>query len=104
MQKKLGESLSARIFLITTLILLCAGAITFGLIAWATPITYTAVINEDLTRQAAILGEKLENTTLADCGPLLDAFILSSGADALLTGPDGLVANTGARFCGSAAV
>ena len=98
MQKKLGESLSARIFLITTLILLCAGAITFGLIAWATPITYTAVINEDLTRQAAILGEKLENTTLADCGPLLDAFILSSGADALLTGPDGLVANTGARF------
>ena len=50
LRRKLTESLTARIFLITALILLCAGAITFGLIAWATPSTYTAVVNEDLTR------------------------------------------------------
>ena len=37
LQSKLAESLTARIFLITALILLCAGAVTFGLIAWATP-------------------------------------------------------------------
>ena len=47
LQSKLAESLTARIFLITALILLCAGAVTFGLIAWATPSTYTAVVNDD---------------------------------------------------------
>ena len=49
--KRLAESLTVRVFLITVLILFGAGAVTFGLIAWATPSTYTAVVNDDLTRQ-----------------------------------------------------
>ena len=95
LQSKLAESLTARIFLITALILLCAGAVTFGLIAWATPSTYTAVVNDDLTHQVDALIEKLEDTRLSDSGPLLDAFIRASGASAMLVGPDGEIAETG---------
>ena len=36
LRKRIAESLTARIFLLTVLILLGAGAITFGLIAWGT--------------------------------------------------------------------
>lgn len=98
LQKKIRESLTARIFLITALILLGAGAITFGLIAWATPSTYTAVINDDLTGQVNALVEKLAETTLDDCGPVLDAFLRDAGADAMLVGPDGQIANTSSQF------
>ena len=50
LRRKLTESLTARIFLLTFLILLSAGAVTFGIVAWATPITYTSVVNDDLQR------------------------------------------------------
>ena len=98
LRRKLAESLTARIFLITALILLCAGAITFGLIAWATPSTYTAVVNEDLTRQVDALANALTDTELEDCGPLLDDFIRVSGAVAMLVGPDGQIADTGSQL------
>ena len=98
LRRKLSESLTARIFLLTALILLGAGAITFGLIAWATPSTYTAVVNDDLARQVDALAEKLADTTPEDCGPLLDEFILSSGASAMLVGPDGGLVKTGSQL------
>lgn len=98
LRKKIRESLTVRIFLITALILLGAGAITFGLIAWATPSTYTAVINDDLTKQVNALVEKLADTTLEDCGSVLDAFLRDSGADAMLVGPDEQIVNTGSQF------
>ncbi len=96
--KRLSESLTARIFLITALILLSAGAITFGLIAWATPSTYTAVVNDDLTRQVDQLVDRLAGTTLADSGQLLDDFIRVSGASAMLVGPDGNIAENGSQL------
>ena len=71
LRRKLAESLTIRIFLITVLLLLGAGTVTFGLIAWATPSTYTAVVNDDLTRQTDRLVEKLADTDLADSGLLL---------------------------------
>ena len=98
LRKKLGESLTARIFLITVLILLCAGAVTFGLIALATPMTYTSVINDDLTRQVDVLLEQLSNTTLADSGDIFDEFIRTSGADVMLVGPDGQTVDTGSQL------
>ena len=98
LRKKIGESLTARIFLITTLILICAGAITFLLIAWATPITYTAVVNDDLTRQVDALVNELANTSLDNCGFLLDEFIRTSGADAMLLDSDGLIVDTDSRL------
>ena len=96
--KRLAESLTVRVFLITVLILFGAGAVTFGLIAWATPSTYTAVVNDDLTRQVKVLAAKLEQSSYRDCGPLLDDFIRASGAQAMLVGPDGALADTGAQL------
>ena len=98
LRKKLRESLTARIFLITLLILLSAGAVTFGLIAWAAPTTYTSVVNDDLQKQVDVLTAQLAETDFADCGPLLDGFIRSSGAAAMLMGPDGLIADTGSQL------
>ena len=60
--RKLSESLTARVFLITLLILLSAGADTFGRIAWATPRTTPPVVTADLTRQVAQLGDQLDGT------------------------------------------
>ena len=97
-RKRIAESLTARIFLITAGILLFAGAITFGFIAWATPSTYTAVVNDDLTAQVDDLVERLADTAPEDCGELLDEFVLSSGANAMLVGPDGELVDTGARL------
>ena len=64
LRRKLHESLTVRIFLITLLILLGAGAITFALIAWATPITYTAAASDDLRAQTDLLVERLSVTAL----------------------------------------
>ena len=50
-QKKISESLTIRVFLITAFLLLFAGAIAFGFIAWVAPSTYTAVMNDDLAAQ-----------------------------------------------------
>ena len=50
LRRKISESLTARIFLITAWVLLGAGGVTFGLVALAAPVTYTTVINDDLTR------------------------------------------------------
>lgn len=97
-QKKLSESLTARVFLITLLILLSAGAVTFGLIAWATPSTYTAVVTDDLTVQVDQLVDQLDGTEEQSCGPLLDQFIRTSGAEAMLVGPDGRIADTGSQL------
>lgn len=97
-RKKLRESLTARIFFITALILFGAAAITFCLIAWATPITYTAAVNNDLTQQTDTLAEKLSKTSLDDCGPLLDEFIRSSGAEVILTDSDGQLVHTGSKL------
>ena len=96
--KRIAESLTARIFLITAGILLFAGAVTFGFIAWATPSTYTAVVNDDLTAQVDTLVERLADTVPEDCGELLDEFVLSSGANAMLVGPDGALVDTGAKL------
>ena len=98
LRKKAAESLTVRIFLSTALLLLCAGGITFGFIAWATPSIYTAVITEDLAQQADQLAQKLAGARLADSGPLLDDFIRASGADAMLVGPDGQIAETGSQL------
>ena len=50
-RKKVSERLTVRVFLITASLLLFAGAITFGFIAWAAPSTYTAVMNDALAAQ-----------------------------------------------------
>lgn len=98
LRKKLSESLTARIFLITSFILLCAGAVTFALIAFATPSMYTSVVNSDLQQQTDALTEQLKETNFEDCGPVLDDFIRSSRADVMLLNADGEIADTGSEL------
>lgn len=98
LRKKLSESLTARIFLITSFILLCAGAVTFALIAFATPSMYTSVVNSDLQQQTDALVERLEETKFEDCGPVLDDFIRSTRADVMLLNADGEIADTGSEL------
>ena len=97
-RKRISESLTVRVFLITASLLLFAGAITFGFIAWAAPSTYTAVMNDDLAAQVDTLVEQLADTAPEDCGKLLDEFTLASAATATLTGPDGRLVDTGAQI------
>ena len=98
LRKKLSESLTARIFLITSFILLCAGAVTFALIAFATPSMYTSVVNSDLQQQTDALTEQLKETKFENCGPVLDDFIRSSRADVMLLNADGEIADTGSEL------
>lgn len=98
LRKKPAESLTVRIFLLTSFILLCAGAVTFGLIAWATPSTYTSVVNDDLQKQVDTLVEQFKQTNYEDCGPVLDEFIRASRSDAVLLTSEGTLANTGSEL------
>lgn len=95
LRRKIAESLTVRIFLITVLILLGAGGITFGLIAWATPSTYTAVVSSDLNRQTDALTDRLAEVSPEDCGELLDEFVRSTGASVLLLDAEGRSVETG---------
>lgn len=78
-----------RIFLITALILAAACGATYGFLAWATPISYVSVISDELDDRTLNLIGELEQTALADCGPLLDRFILQTGATVLVTDENG---------------
>ena len=100
LRKKIRKSLTARIFLITVLVLLGAGTITFGLIAWATPSSYRAVIGADLTRQVQALTETLQDVPLADCGPALEDFVREAGADVTLAAPDGGIVFSNEQLAG----
>lgn len=102
LRKKIRKSLTARIFLITVLVLLGAGTITFGLIAWATPSSYRAVIGADLTRQVQALTKTLQDVPLADCGPALEDFVREAGADVTLAAPDGGIVFSNMQLAGEA--
>ena len=94
LRNKIKGSLTLRIFLITCLILLAACAVTYGIIALATPITYTSIVTSHFERQAAALPAQLEQTTLEACGPVIDKFILDTGANVVIVDEDGVILNT----------
>ena len=56
------------------------------------------MVNDDLTAQVDTLVERLAATAPGDCGALLDEFVLASGANAVLVGPDGALVDTGAKL------
>ena len=87
--KRVGGSLTLRIFLITFSILAAACALTYGFVAWATPISYSTIVNSDLAEKATALTQALEKTTLAECGPLVDRFILDTGVSILVSDAEG---------------
>ena len=74
MLAKLKNSLTAKIFLITCLLLMVVCVLTYGFIALVMPMTYTADRNHTLTAAANQLAQQLEQSTLADCGDLLSRY------------------------------
>lgn len=77
---KLKHSLTAKIFLVTCLLLTAVCVLTYGLIAHLIPITYTADQERLLIAQTDRLAERLEGRTLEECTPLLSQFTLQYGA------------------------
>ena len=81
---KVRGSLTVRIFLITALILAATCGVTYGFLAWATPISYFSVVSDELDDRTASLIANLEQTTLEESGPLLDAFMVQTGSTVLV--------------------
>jgi len=76
---KLKNSLTAKIFLVTCLLLTAGCALTYALIAQLMPLTYTVDQERLLAAQTDRLAKQLEEYTLADCGPLLSQFTFQYG-------------------------
>lgn len=86
--------MTVRIFCVTALILLAASAVTFGIVALATPITYMTIAVDQMNEEAVELVTTLEQTDFEDCGPLLDEFVLTTKADVMVRGESGEIVNT----------
>lgn len=94
LRKKLSESLTARIFFITAVVLFFAVAVTFAFVAWTTPTAYFAVINEDLQKQTEALAERLKEIEFEKSGRIFDDFVRACQADILLLTSRGDIAET----------
>lgn len=88
-RRELRESLTARIFVLTLAILLAASGVTFGLIAWATPMTYVSVMTDAIEARATELTRELENQTYDNLVGSVADFVSGTGAEVTVTAPDG---------------
>lgn len=86
---KLRESLTARLFCLTFAIVLAASATTFGLIALVTPVSYTAVLTDQITQRLDQLLDTLAETDFDDAIPILADFILDCDVEVELYDPTG---------------
>lgn len=75
MIKWIKRSLTVKIFLITSVLLLMVSAITYGFVAFYMPKTYSYSLKEGLDNKAANLIENLKKTTYEESGELFDKFI-----------------------------
>lgn len=95
-KEKLRASLTIRIFLITALILAAACGVTYGFIAWATPITYTSILTSELNQQAQALAEELQGTTVDTYEQTITSFERKTGTivDILTVNSDSILSGT----------
>lgn len=82
--KGIRSSLTLRIFAITSLLLIAASAVTYALIARLTPISYTALLADELEQATQVLLGQLSEHTAETCAPLIDRFVQQTGAKLLL--------------------
>ena len=75
MIKKIKSSLSAKVFIITSMMLLCIALFVFGLLAWLMPQTYSNKLNTFLDGQTQEFVTGLEKVAFSDSGGLFDQFI-----------------------------
>ncbi|MBU5310451.1 hypothetical protein KQI38_00275 [Tissierella carlieri] len=91
MLKKIKNSLTARIFIVTCLLLIFTSSITYIFISVMTPVTYSSKLDRTLEQKVHHLIEKLEQTTLEDSSTIFDRFLMDSGATIFLRYPDGSI-------------
>ena len=84
MWKRFSGSLTLRIFLITTALLMAACALTYGAIAYLTPISYTSILEDELGRETVALVEQLSAGSAEDGQAAILEFTRKTGADAML--------------------
>ncbi len=75
MIEKIKSSLFAKVFLITSIILLSVSLSVFGLLAWLMPQTYSNRLNTILDQRAQGFISELEQVPFSDSGGLFDQFI-----------------------------
>lgn len=83
------KSLTARIFLMTVLLILASSSATYLFVAWATPISYRSITTNDLSEQLEKLADSLNSLTLEESGPVLERFTRDTGAEVILTDESG---------------
>lgn len=75
MIKKIKGSLFAKVFLITSFMLLCTSLLVFGLLAWLMPQTYSTRLNTILDERTQNFVSELEKVDFSDSGGLFDQFV-----------------------------
>ncbi len=80
MIKRIKSSLSAKIFLITLALLVFCCAVTYGVIAWLVPKTYSNDLDAALDERVQTFLTALAQTSQGDSGILFDQFIQNNDA------------------------
>lgn len=75
MIKKIKGSLFVKVFLSTSIMLLCISLLVFGLLAWLMPQTYSNKLNTILDERTQEFVAELEQVAFAESGGLFDQFI-----------------------------
>ncbi len=92
MIRKVKSSLFAKVFFITSAMLLCVSLLVYGLLAWLMPQTYSNRLNVALDERAQAFISELEQVAFSDSGGLFDQFVQSMGINSIeLYDQDGLL-------------
>lgn len=78
MIKKIKSSLFAKVFIITTLLLLLVSLLVYGILAWIMPKTYSQELNNGLNQKVEEFVVELEQYTLQNSGSLFDQFVFAN--------------------------
>ena len=81
--------LTARIFILIAALLVGACGATYGAISYLTPMSYTAMMEDELAARAVPLVIALSKATLDGAQPLLRDFALEHGTDIRISDPRG---------------
>lgn len=79
--KNFNLNLTARIFLITSALLIAVCAITYGAIAYLTPISYISILEDEQRREAEALVAELEGITPEETERFMASYTQISGAN-----------------------
>ncbi len=84
MIRRIKNSLTLKVFLITSMLLIIICLLTFIFIACFMPKTFSAELSRDLERNAIKLTEQLASTKLEDSGELFNRFVVKNNADVVI--------------------